>query len=97
MARYVGAYSVSAVRTSDEKLRTFMTEVGASKMMMRADIRLLLLCPKEKALPLGGVSAILDRNLNTNTISSRPRPRQSSRDDQRSDLGSSRRLYYSHC
>ena len=36
--------------------------------MLHSDIQLLLVTPKDQTLPIGGVSAIFDRNLNTNTV-----------------------------
>jgi hypothetical protein len=68
VARFVGTYSVGAGRTSDESLQTFITGAGAANTMLHSDIQLLLVTPKDPALPIGGVSAIFDRNLNTNTV-----------------------------
>jgi hypothetical protein len=36
--------------------------------MLHGDIQLLLVSPKDPSLPIGGVSGIFDRNLNTNTV-----------------------------
>jgi hypothetical protein len=36
--------------------------------MRHSDIQMLLITPKDPSLPIGGVSAIFDRNLNTNTV-----------------------------
>jgi hypothetical protein len=67
-ARYVGTYTVGAGRTSDEQIQTFITAAGAANTMLHSDIQLLLVTPKDKNLPIGGASAIFDRNLNTNTV-----------------------------
>jgi hypothetical protein len=67
-ARYVGTYTVGAGVTSDELIRTFITGVGPSTTMLHSDIQLLMVTPKDPSLPIGGVSAIFDRNLNTNTV-----------------------------
>jgi len=67
-ARFAGTYTVGAGRTSDESIQTFITAVGSATTMAHCDIQLLLVTPKDKSLPIGGVSAIFDRNLNTNTV-----------------------------
>ena len=68
VAQYVGTYTVGAGRTSDESIQTFITGVGPANTMLHSDIQLLLVTPKDPSLPIGGVSAIFDRNLNTNTV-----------------------------
>lgn len=66
-AQFSGSYTVGAGRTSDERIQTFITGVGTSNTMLHCDIQLLLVTPNNTSLPIGGVSAIFDRNLNTNT------------------------------
>ena len=68
MAQFAGTYTVGAGRTSDEAIQTFITAAGTANTMLHADIQLLLVTPKDPSLPIGGVSAIFDRNLNTNTV-----------------------------
>jgi hypothetical protein len=68
VARYVGTYTVGPGRTSDEALQTFITAAGAANTMRHSDIQLLLVTPQNPSLPIGGVSAIFDRNLNSNTV-----------------------------
>jgi hypothetical protein len=68
VARFVGTYTVGAGRTSDESIQTFITAAGSANTMLHSDIQLLLVTPKDQSLPIGGVSAIFDRNLNTNTV-----------------------------
>jgi hypothetical protein len=68
VARYVGTYTVGAGRTSDEQIQTFIAAAGSANTMLHSDIQLLLLTPKDKSLPIGGTSAIFDRNLNSNTV-----------------------------
>ena len=68
VARYVGTYTVGAGRTSDESIQTFITAAGSANTMRHSDIQLLLVTPKDPSLPIGGVSTIFDRNLNTNTV-----------------------------
>jgi hypothetical protein len=68
VGRYVGSYTVGAGRTSDERIQTFITAAGSANTMLHSDIQLLLVTPKDPSLPVGGVSAIFDRNLNTNTV-----------------------------
>jgi hypothetical protein len=67
-AQLAGTYTVGPGRTSDERIQTFITAVGSSNTMLHCDIQLLLVSPKDPSLPIGGVSAIFDRNLNTNTV-----------------------------
>jgi hypothetical protein len=67
-AKYAGTYTVGAGRTSDEQIQTFIAATGTATTMLHSDIQLLLVTPKDKSLPIGGVSAIFDRNLNTNTV-----------------------------
>jgi hypothetical protein len=67
-AQFVGTYTVGAGRTSDEKIQTFITAAGSANTMLHGDIQLLLVTPNDPSLPIGGVSAIFDRNLNTNTV-----------------------------
>ena len=67
VARFVGNYTVGAGRTSDEQIQTFIAAAGSGNTMLHSDIQLLLVTPKDKTLPIGGVSAIFDRNLNSNT------------------------------
>jgi hypothetical protein len=67
-AQFSGSYTVGAGRTSDERIQTFITAVGTSNTMLHSDIQLLLVTPSSTSLPIGGVSAIFDRNLNTNTV-----------------------------
>jgi len=68
VARFVGTYTVGAGATSDQRIQTFITAAGAANTMLHADIQLLLVSPKDTSVPVGGVSAIFDRNLNTNTV-----------------------------
>ena len=64
----MGTYTVGAGRTSDESIQTFITGAGTATTMLHSDIQLLLVTPKNASLPIGGDSAIFDRNLNTNTV-----------------------------
>jgi len=67
-ARFAGTYTVGAGRTSDERIQTFITAAGSTNTILHGDIQLLLVTPKDPSLPIGGVSAIFDRNLNTNAV-----------------------------
>jgi len=67
-AQFAGTYTVGAGRTSDERIQTFITAAGSTNTILHGDIQLLLVTPKDPSLPIGGVSAIFDRNLNTNTV-----------------------------
>ena len=68
VARYVGTYTVGPGATSNEQIRTFIAAAGSANTMLHSDIQLLLVTPKDPTLPIGGVSGIFDRNLNTNTV-----------------------------
>jgi hypothetical protein len=68
VARYIGTYTVGPGQTSDQSLQTFITAAGVANTMRHSDIQLLLVTPRDASLPIGGVSAIFDRNLNTNTV-----------------------------
>ena len=68
VAQYVGTYSVGAGATNDQRIQTFITAAGTANTMLHSDIQLLLVTPTNTSDPIGGVSAIFDRNLNTNTV-----------------------------
>jgi hypothetical protein len=68
VANFVGTYSVGAGRTGDESIQTFITGAGSANTIRHGDIQLLLVTPKNPSQPIGGVAAIFDRNLNTNTV-----------------------------
>jgi hypothetical protein len=68
VAHYVGTYTVGAGVTSDQRIQTFITGVGTASTMLHSDIQLLLVTTTNTSDPVGGVSAIFDRNLNTNTV-----------------------------
>jgi hypothetical protein len=68
VAHYVGTYTVGAGTTSDQRIQTFITGAGTANTMLHSDIQLLLVTPTNTSDPVGGVSAIFDRNLNTNTV-----------------------------
>ena len=68
VAHYVGTYTVGAGVTSDQRIQTFITGVGSATTMLHSDIQLLLVTPNDTSKPIGGVSAIFDRNLNSNTV-----------------------------
>ena len=68
MAQFEGTYTVGAGITSDQRIQTFITAAGTANSMLHSDIQLLLVTPKNTSLPIGGVSAIFDRNLNSNTV-----------------------------
>ena len=67
-AQYVGTYTVGRGQTSGQLIRTFITGVGSANTILHSDIQLLLVTPSDPSQPIGGVSAIFDRNLNSNTV-----------------------------
>jgi hypothetical protein len=67
VARYVGTYTVGPGRTSDEANQVFITAAGSANTMIHSDIQMLLVTPKDPSSPIGGVSSIFDRNINSNS------------------------------
>jgi hypothetical protein len=67
-ARFVGTYTVGGGRTSTEKNEVFITGAGSANTILHADIQMLLVTPIDPSKPVGGVSSIFDRNINTNTV-----------------------------
>ena len=63
VAHYVGTYTVGAGVTSDQRIQTFITGVGSASTMLHSDIQMLLVSPIDTSSPIGGASAIFDRNL----------------------------------
>jgi hypothetical protein len=68
VAQYVGTYTVGPGRTSDEANQTFITAVGSANTMLHSDIQMLLVTPKDPTSPIGGISSIFDRNINSNSV-----------------------------
>ena len=68
VAHFVGTYTVGAGITSDQRIQTFITGVGSANTMLHSDIQMLLVTPNDTSSPIGGVTAIFDRNLNSNTV-----------------------------
>jgi hypothetical protein len=66
-ATFTGTYTIGAGRTSTEALQTFITGAGTANSMRHCDIQLLIITPKDPNMKIGGISAIFDRNLNSNT------------------------------
>jgi hypothetical protein len=66
-AQYAGTYTIGPGRTSTEANQTFITGAGTANTMLHSDIQMLLVTPKDSTSPIGGVSQIFDRNLNSNT------------------------------
>jgi hypothetical protein len=67
VARFVGPYSVQPGRTSTEAIQTLIQGAGTANTMLHCDIQIRFITPKDPNQPIGGVSTIFDRNLNTNT------------------------------
>jgi hypothetical protein len=66
-AFFVGTYTVGGGRTSTEKNEVFITAAGTASTILHGDIQILLITPIDPITPIGGVSTIFDRNLNSNT------------------------------
>jgi hypothetical protein len=67
VAQYVGTYTVGDGATSDQRNRVFITAAGTANKKLHSDIQMLLVTPTDTTSPIGGVSSIFDRNLNSNT------------------------------
>src|SRR5262249_27385103 len=65
VARFVGPYSIVPGRTSTEAIQTLIQGAGTANTMLHCDIQMRLVTPKDPNSPIGGVSSIFDRNLNT--------------------------------
>jgi hypothetical protein len=68
VAHFVGTYTVGAGVTSDQRIQTFIAAAGSANTMLHSDIQMLLVTPNDPSSPIGGASAIFDRNLNSNTV-----------------------------
>jgi hypothetical protein len=67
-ARYVGPYSVVPGETTTQATQTLIQGAGTANTMLHSDIQMRLVTPIDSSQPIGGVSTIFDRNLNTNTV-----------------------------
>ena len=67
-ARYVGPYSVVPGKTTTQAIQTLIQGAGTTSTMLHSDIQMRLVTPIDPSLPIGGVSSIFDRNINTNTV-----------------------------
>ena len=68
VARFEGPYVIGPGRTDTEAMQTFIRGVGSANTILHGDIQLNIITPKDPNAPLGAVSAIFDRNLNSNTV-----------------------------
>jgi hypothetical protein len=66
-ARFVGPYSVVPGRTNTQAIQTLIQGAGTANTMLHSDIQIRLVTPKDSSQPIGGVSTIFDRNINSNT------------------------------
>jgi hypothetical protein len=66
-ARFVGPYSVVPGRTDTQATQTLIQGGGTSNTMLRNDIQIRIVAPKDSTLPISGAGTIFDRNINTNT------------------------------
>lgn len=67
-ARYVGPYSVVPGETTTQATQTLIQGAGTANTMLHSDIQMRLVTPIDPSQPIGGVSTIFDRNINTNTV-----------------------------
>ena len=67
-ARYEGPYSVVPGKTNTQATQTLIQGAGTANTMLHSDIQMRLVTPTDSSLPIGGVTSIFDRNINTNSI-----------------------------
>ncbi|MGP0067588.1 MAG: hypothetical protein ACLQGP_28835 [Isosphaeraceae bacterium] len=67
-ARYVGPYSVVPGKTTTQSTQTLIQGAGTANTMLHSDMQMRLVTPTDPSLPIGGVTSIFDRNINTNTV-----------------------------
>jgi hypothetical protein len=66
-AWFKGTYTIGPGRTSTEASQILITAAGNTSSILHADIQVLIITPKDPSTPIGGVSTIFDRNINSNT------------------------------
>jgi hypothetical protein len=66
-AWFKGTYTIGPGRTSTEASQISITGAGNTNTTLHADIQVLIVVPNDPSTPIGGVSTIFDRNINTNT------------------------------
>ncbi len=66
-AWFKGTYTIGPGRTSTEASQISITAAGNTNTILHADIQVLIITPKDPSTPIGGVSTIFDRNINSNT------------------------------
>ena len=67
-ANFVGPYSIGPGRTSTEAKQIYIRGAGQANTFLHGDIQIRIITPKDPSTQIGGVSAIFDRNLNSNTV-----------------------------
>jgi hypothetical protein len=67
-AVFKGPYTVGPGPTSDEAADYYIRGAGQGTTFLHGDIQLRIVVPKDPGTPFGAVSAIFDRNLNSNTV-----------------------------
>ncbi len=68
VATFTGTYTIGPGQFSSEAQQVKIKAAGSANQMLHGDIQLQIVTPKDPALPIGGVSAIFDRNLNSNSV-----------------------------
>ncbi len=66
-AWFKGTYTIGPGSTSTEASQISITAAGNTNRILHADIQVLIITPKDPSTPIGGVSSIFDRNINSNT------------------------------
>jgi hypothetical protein len=66
-ARFVGTYTEGSGPTDADKNQVFITGAGNANTILHADIQLLIVTPIDPSSPIGGITTIFDRNINSNT------------------------------
>ncbi len=66
-ASFVGTYVVGPGRTSTEAQQIYIQAAGGSNQFLHGDIQVRLITPSDRSTQIGGVSAMFDRNINSNS------------------------------
>lgn len=68
VAAFIGPYSVGPGRTDTEAQQVHIRGAGGANTFLHGDIQIRIITPKDPSTQIGGVAAIFDRNLNSNTV-----------------------------
>jgi hypothetical protein len=67
VATFKGPYTIGPGRTSTEAEQIYIRGAGGSNQMLHSDIQMRIIVPQDPTTQLSGVTAIFDRNINSNS------------------------------